>query len=390
MSAPDVRIATPGDVTRLAENSAWAFGSAAAEITPWFERIGFDNIRILADGDRLLAQMAFTWMGQYVGGRAVPMAGVAAVAVPPDARGLGAGTKLMQAALREARAAGYPLSGLYPATQPIYRSVGYEQAGTRWKTRVDAAKIDVKDHALEVAPITESDHAAIEEVYRAKARRHEGHLDRNDYIWKRIFKPKGEPPRAMKVVGNSGIEGYVVLSKTLREASKADFACLDVATLTPAAGRRILSLFADHKSLANEFTWYGGPDDPLLYLLREQEPEMEAQTFWMLRLLDVPRALEARGYAPGRAGELHLKIDDPLFPENDGPWILTVEDGRGRVVPGGRGSFRTTIRGMAPLYSGFLRAGVLAAIGWVEAPESELRAAEALFDGPAPWLPDMY
>jgi predicted acetyltransferase len=209
-------------------------------------------------------------------------------------------------------------------------------------------------------------------------------------MWKRVFKPKGEPPRAMKVVGASGIEGYVVLSKILREGSKADFSCLDLTALTPAAGRRILTLFADHKSLANEFIWYGGPDDPLLYLLREQEPAMEAQTFWMLRLLDVPKALEARGYAPGRSGELHLAVDDDLFPENNGPWILTVEDGRGRVTPGGRGSFRTSVRGLAPLYSGFLRAEVLAAIGWVEAPPEELRAAGAIFDGPTPWMPDMY
>jgi predicted acetyltransferase len=161
MSAPEIRVATPDDVAQLAENSAWAFGSAAAEITPWFERIGFENVRVLVDGPRLLAQMAYTWMGQYVGGRSVPMAGVVGVAVPPDARGLGAGTRVMQAAMREAREAGYPLSGLYPATQPIYRSVGYEQAGTRWKTSVDVAKIDVKDHALEVSPITEADLPAV-------------------------------------------------------------------------------------------------------------------------------------------------------------------------------------------------------------------------------------
>jgi predicted acetyltransferase len=390
MSTPVIRVAAPGDVTALSENSAWAFGAVAAEIAPWFDRIGLDNVRVLEEGGRLRAQMAFTWMGQYVGGRSVPLAGGAAVAVPPDSRGMGAGTRLMQAALREAREAGYPLSGLYPATQPIYRSVGYEQAGTRWKSRIEAAKIDVKDHALAVEPATEADHAALRAAYAVKARRHEGHLDRNDYLWNRVLRPKGEPPRAITITGTGGIEGYVVLSKVPREGSKANFACLDVCALTPAAGRRILSIFADHKSLAHEFTWYGGPDDPLMCLLREQDVEMEADTFWMLRLLDVPKALEARGYAAGRAGELHLSVDDPLFPENGGPWVLAVEDGRARVSPGGRGSFRTTIRGLAPLYSGFLRASVLASIGWVEAPEGELRAAEALFDGPTPWMPDMY
>ena len=390
MSETTIRVATPDDVQSLSENSAWAFGSASAEIAPWFERIGFENIRLLTDGDRLLAQMAFSWMGQFVGGRSVPMAGVAAVAVPPDARGYGAGTRLMQAALREARLAGYPLSGLYPATQPIYRSVGYEVAGTRWKTKIEAAIIDVKDHELVVKPVLESDRPAIVEVYRAKARRHEGHLDRNDYIWNRIFKPKGEPPRAMTVVNGDRIEGYVVLTKQLNDGDAPNFICLDVAALTPAAGRRILSLFADHKSIAKNFIWYAGPDDQLLYLLREQGAEIESQTFWMLRILDVPKALSARGYAPGRSGELHLSVVDELFPENDGPWLLSVADGHASVVPGGRGSFKISIRGLAPLYSGFLSASVLASIGWVEASEAELRIAGGIFDGPAPWTPDMY
>ena len=390
MTEPIIRVATPDDVTMLSENSAWAFGSAAAEIAPWFERIGFDNIRLMMDQGRLLAQMAFVWMGQYVGGRSVPMAGVAAVAVPPDARGYGAGTKIMQAALREAKDAGMPLSGLYPATQPIYRSVGYEQSGTRWRVKVEAARIDVKDHALAVETILPTDEPAIAEVYRAKAARHEGHLDRNEYMWRKIFKPKGEPPRAYKILNGDRIEGYVVLSKQLREGNKADFNVLDMASLTSAAGRRILTLFADHKSLANEFIWWGGPDDPLMYQLREQEADIEAFTFWMLRLLDVPKALEMRGWAPGRSGELHLALVDDLFPENNGPWILSVANGRAQVTPGGRGSFRTTIRGLAPLYSGFLSAGVLASIGWVEAPEEDLRMAGSLFNGPAPWMPDMY
>ncbi len=390
MTEPTIRTATPDDVTILSQNSAWAFGSAAAEIAPWFERIGFENIRLMRDKDRLLAQMAFVWMGQYVGGKSVPMAGVAAVAVPPDARGYGAGTTLMKAALSEARAAGMPLSGLYPATQPIYRSVGYEQAGTRWRMKVDAARIDVKDHSLAVEPITPGDEPAIAEVYRAKARRHEGHLERNDYIWGRIFRPKGEPPRPYKVMSDGRIEGYVVLSKQFNDGGKPDFNVLDMAALTPAAGRRILSLFADHKSIANKFCWWGGPDEPILYQLREQETEIEASTFWMLRILDVPKALEMRGWAPGRSGELHLSVIDELFPENNGPWLLSVADGHAQVTRGGRGSFKTTIRGLAPLYSGFLSAGVLSAIGWIEASEQEIQVAGSLFAGPTPWMPDMY
>ena len=59
------------------------------------------------------------------------MAGVAAVMVAPEDRGRGVGRRLMTALLDEMAARGYPLSALYPATMPLYRSLGWELAGLR-------------------------------------------------------------------------------------------------------------------------------------------------------------------------------------------------------------------------------------------------------------------
>ena len=46
-----------------------------------------------------------------------------------------------------------------------------------------------------------------------------------------------------------------------------------------------------------------------------------------MRVLDVPRALECRGY-PNIEGEAVLNIDDPLFPDNNGPWRLRAARGK--------------------------------------------------------------
>lgn len=388
--APEITRATPEDAPQLAENTAWAFGSVAADMLPWVERIGYDNIRVLREKGRVAAQLAVLWMGQYFGGASVPMAGVAAVAVPPDRRGYGQGTTLIRAILEEARAAGYPLSGLYPATQPVYRAVGYEQAGSRWEVTIAAAAIETKDRHLDVAPMEPADEAEAAQVYAERARRHEGHLDRGPYLWGRIYKPRGEPPKRYRIMNGDRMEGYVVLTKETNATMHADFFASDLVALTPAAQRRILTLFADHRSLANEFYWYGTPGDPLLLQLREQRHKIESRTSWMLRILDVTAALSRRGYPPGVTGELHLRVDDPLFPENSGDVFLEVADGRGQARPGGRGSFRIGIRGLAPLYSGYLTAPQLRDAGFCDAPESELAAARLLFAGPAPWMPDMF
>ncbi len=68
-------------------------------------------------------------MRQWWSGRAVPMAGVASVRVAPEDRGRGIARRLMAAVLADVAARGYPLSVLYPATMPLYRSFGWELAG---------------------------------------------------------------------------------------------------------------------------------------------------------------------------------------------------------------------------------------------------------------------
>ena len=83
------------------------------------------------DGDRLAGSALFYDMRQWWYGRAVPMAGVAAVMIAPEDRGRGVGRTLMTALAELMAARGYPLSVLYPATMTIYRSLGWEIAGHR-------------------------------------------------------------------------------------------------------------------------------------------------------------------------------------------------------------------------------------------------------------------
>ena len=80
-------------------------------------------------GGRPAAAAAFQDMRQWWRGRPVPMAGVSSVKVAPEYRGRGIGRLLMTALLGEIAARGYPLSALFPATMPLYRSLGWELAG---------------------------------------------------------------------------------------------------------------------------------------------------------------------------------------------------------------------------------------------------------------------
>ena len=137
----------------------------------------------------------------------------------------------------------------------------------------------------------------------------------------------------------------------------------DIVALTPAAGRRLLTLLADHRSMIETMRLPGGPNDPLLFLLAEQKQKVGWSLDLMLRIIDLVGALSARGYPAGVSAELQLDVRDEVLPWNNGRFVLTVADRRARVRSGGTGQFGLHVRDLATLYSGYLTPQELLAAG---------------------------
>lgn len=381
------------ELAAVADITAQAFAMSATDAETTVRKNGPEVLRLLRQGHQVAATLTLIRMHQFLGGRSVPLIGVGGVAVAPAHRGGGVATRLFHRFLREMRDGGAPLSVLYPATQPLYRRVGYEVAGARYEIHVDASALELGERTLTLRPLTSSDNAAVEACYRRFAAQHHGWLDRGEYIWKRVRTPRNDTAHGFVVEGTSGVEGYVYLVRSLSPQGavpKQVLKLTDLVANTPAAARRLLRFLGDHRSLAQDVVWHGGADEPLLTLLREQTYQVKLSMHWMMRLLDVPRALEARGWPQGLSGALHLDVQDDLFPENQQRFVLEVEGGAARVRPGGEGGMRLHVRGLASLYTGFLSPRALQLAGMLEADDASLTAATALFSGPAPSMRDMF
>lgn len=378
------------EMATVADIVAQSFGMSLTDTVTLVQRAGVQGYRVLREGGKVTATLGFIRMGQWLGGRSVPMVGVGSVGVSPMHRGGGAATRLMQAALRETREAGVPLSVLYPATQPLYRRVGYELAGGRYEIRVKADALELGDRSLSLRAVEPSDEPALIACYNRFAPQRHGWLDRGPFLWSRVRAPRGETAYGFLVEGASGVEGYLYLVRRNVQPLVQEVGLTDIVATTPAAARRLLRFLGDHRSLAQEVVWLGGPTDPLLMLLREQSYKVKLFMHWMARLVDVPAALEARGWAPGLSGALHLEVADDLFPENAGRFVLEVSDGAARVRKGGEGRMRLHVRALASLYTGFLTAEALRLSGALEADDASVRTASALFAGPPPAMSDMF
>lgn len=375
---------------RLREILTQCFAFPVARWQPYLEMVEEQNFRAIRRSGRIAGGLVALWMGQWFGGRPVPMLGVAAVGVPPEERAGGVARALMTRLLLESREKGYPLSALYASTQHLYRSVGYEQAGFRFLYEMPSDGLTVRDRSLPVEKVDPAAHSAFHEIYGAVARSSCGCLDRCRGIWLRtVHTDESEPVVAYRIGAPERPEGYVIFTQP-RNDRGYDLRVRDLAAVTPAAMRRILTLFADHRSLATKISWAGSPVEPLLGLLEDQRGVSMGIERWMLRVVDLPKALEARGYPTGVEAEIHLDVDDPLIPENRGRWVLQVRGGDGAVRQGGRGDLRTDIRGMAPLYTGMLPPAELRRIGWLEGEDAAVAAAAPVFGGAVPWMIDAF
>ncbi len=368
------------------------------------ERVGDKNFRVICDGDNLVGGLNIIPMGQLFGGRSVSMAGVGGVGVHPAWRSKGAASTMMAHVLHEFHRDGFALSTLYPATQPLYRRAGYENAGSRFLLEIDLSKINVRERTLDVVPIDHDDpkhNATVKRLYDECARYRTGSLDRGSFVWSRIRNHRGtetsgyllcDPSRSL-----DDAEGYVFSIRQSGAGYNYHIQIVDAATSTERAGSRLLQFLADHRSMAPKVVWYTTAALPIFYALPEQSYNCNLDMHWMLRIVDVIRACEARGYAIGMTGEITFEVygDEVLGEHNHGSFTLQLDgSGQAKLKQGTAidSGLRIHINGLAALYSGHQTANDLQQSGLACGTSEELEQASAVFGSgvQSPWMPDMF
>jgi hypothetical protein len=303
------------------------------------------------------------------------MAGVGGVWVAPEARGRGIGTALMTELLRVIAGRGYPLSVLYPATAPVYRSLGWELAGGFYQARIPTRSLGALPSAdfpagplpaLRRAGPSDADQvlAVIDAVHESA--RHCGPSTPDADSARRWWLDDENvfcylAPDGFLAYGWHGSHREIRVHRAVAGSAETT--------------RAIWSVVSSHASMAGQVRAVVIPDDPVGWLTREPETGLEREP-WMLRVVDAAAAIAGRGFPAAAGLAIGLQIDDAARPDNAGPWTLEVGGGKGSLRPGasrrpGPSSapvpVRLGARGFAALYAGIpmatLRRAGLAAGG---------------------------
>ena len=382
-------INTSEEVKQVATILEQCFITSPGDEEIYVNSIGLNNFRVIRQDKQIIGGLATISQGQWWGSQRVSMTGIGGVGIAPEYRGSGAALHMMQHTVQEIHASGVAISALYPATQKLYRKVGYEQAGSFCSWEIPTESIQIKEKPLPVISIP-NDSGVFYNLYSKQARQIDGYLDRNPVIWKFIFKPDEQERFYSYAIGSvEDPQGYIIFSQH-RMQNDSILRIKDWVVLTPAAAQTFWSFLFRHSSQIDKVRWRGSVVDPLTLLLPEQAAKLRHSERWMLRIVDVTKALSIRGYHPNLKTELHLEVEDDLILDNSGKFILTVADGRGKVIKGGRGELKLHISALAPLYSGLYSPQQLQIAGKISAPEGAIFAATQLFPSVSPWMPDFF
>ncbi|CAM5353603.1 GNAT family N-acetyltransferase OS=Streptomyces tendae OX=1932 GN=GUR47_25860 PE=3 SV=1 [Streptomyces tendae] len=219
----------------------------------------------------------------------------------------------------------------------------------------------------------------LEEVYDRYRRAQPGALSRPHRWWAlRAGQPPISPaPRYVAVHRDTdgvpdGYASYSIESGTLT---------VDETIAADDAAFTALARFVLGHDLVSRVTFkHVPPDHPLRWRFADfRAGEVSGDTDWLwVRLLDVPRALTARGWSVD--GELVLDVHDPFLGERD-RHLLTVRDGKAACVPTDREpDLSLDIRDLGSVYLGGTSPSTLVRAGHVRAHRpGAATLADALF-----------
>ncbi len=344
-----------------------------------------------------------------VPGGTVPTAAVTVVTVQPSYRRRGLLTEMMKHQLDDIHERGEePVALLWASESAIYGRFGYGQACPQvrlsGKTKTTAFRPDVDLGSGSVGEV-ERDQAIpiIKRLHKDLLPRRVGALNRNDDWWAvRWHDPEqlrhgasgfrfalhydhsGQPDGYVAFrVKNDWSEGGAEVSVSELDADKAE-------------ARAALWRFVLDLDLVRRFVRHNAPlDDSVRYLVADlRSVKAEDQDGTYARLVDVPRALEARRYLADL--DVTIRIEDPLLDYNTG--TIRLEAGRDgasvtRVTRGRRRpDLAMNIRDLSAMYLGGTSLAALVRAGLVsERTKGAAAATGAAFAwSQPPFCPDFF
>lgn len=400
MSSLEIRPLRRDEVDRFAELSHYAFGGRpVGERIADFERRGRPdrNVLVLVEDGEIVSQVMIYEFGIWFGGVLYPAGGLANVATVPEKARRGYAGLLLRKTLEWLRnELGCSLCTLYATVHPLYSGLG-------WALAEDALRISGPPVAFRPSPLLPVDPGGtisrrlarredvdvIEPVYRAFVRPRSGYVERPRWLWEDIVLRLGgvASPRWLALWHGAdrapgGYVTYTLEPPTPGGVGESRVQVYELVSLRPEGYRALLAFLSAHH-LVQTVHLHGGRDVPWAALVADPH-QLEAQAMlhgFMLRIIDVARAIAARAPTAAQVPDIVLRIRDEAASWNDGVWLIGQRDGCWACEPAKHREPDAAIdvASLASLFTGALSVQQAIEGGLLQASPSALATLGALF-----------
>ena len=323
-----------------------AFGEPVDEAQWQLDQKLIEPDRVLGayDGDALVGGgAAFSFRMTVPGGARVRTAGVTAVGVMPTHRRRGILRSLMARQLADVRRNGEPLAALVASEGGIYQRFGYGLGILLGTIEIDRDRAQFRTDSPPVGSnrLVDKDEARrlMPPVYDEVCTATPGFIERDPAWWDERLADieahrRGAGPAYRAIYERDGeVRGYVryrIKSEWGTVASNSTLIINELIATDPIAERELWRFCFGVDLIARVQYRWGPPSHPLLLMVAEpRRLQLRVSDGIWLRIVDVPAALAARGYAAD--GSVVFDVADEFLPEAAGRWRLIVTGGKATV-----------------------------------------------------------
>jgi predicted acetyltransferase len=406
----EIRVCPPGRFEELLRMSEVAFAEDASDDIKRVEAVA-DKERFLGaiEDDRFVGTAGVFDLQLSVPGGEMACGGVTWVSVLPTHRRRGLMSQMMRLMIDDCHRRGEPIAALWAAEGAIYQRFGFGLGTLALSIEADSrafrfAREWPEEGQCRLLQAGEG-REIVEPIYEPARRERTGFLRRPPQWWPGFLpdvekdKKGGEARRLVVFETGGRAEAYAVYKTKAEWGAHGPNHTLGVEeaiSSTPGGTRAIWRYLMGVDLVRTVRASRLSIDHPLLMLAAEPRA-LGARTrdgLWV-RIVDASAALSGRTYGVDGhgSGRLILDLRDDYCPWNAGRWVLSVEDGRGRVErTEAEADLALDANDLASLFLGGFSASELAIAGRVV----ELRArgiatADALFPTALkPWCPQMF
>ncbi|GAA3649932.1 GNAT family N-acetyltransferase [Microbacterium marinilacus] len=376
----------------------------AEEVAEWREPMSWRRLLGVYDPTVPQADLPVATLSSWVApmsvpGGELPMWAISTVTVAGTHRRRGIARSLLEAELRDARAAGVPIAGLTASEATIYGRYGFAPATTiaTWRVDTGRAAWRAPDAPGRVQYLDREAAAALMgEVHERTRTARLGEIPGWPRRWRgrvALAEKKDEEVVTVRYVDESGEPRGVMAYRIEGHAEEDGRGVLTIRYLVADDDVALAALwrFALEHDLVGEVVAPMRPvDEPLPWLLDDPRVPVSSVTdHGWLRILDVPAALEGRAYAA--SASLVLRVTDPLG-YADGTWRVEIADGRASVASTeDEPDVELSVLELGSAYLGGFSLAALSAAGRVAGTADAIGALDAALRVPrAPFLSIVY